>query len=42
LYISLVIFSTAILQVSKSFIGIESNEGLVIQLTSGLSPGPCL
>jgi len=42
LYISLVIFSPALLQVSKSLIGIECKEGLVIPLTSGLPPGPCL
>ena len=42
LYISFVIFSPAFLQVFKSFIGIECNDGLVIPLTSGLPPGPCL
>ena len=42
LYISFVIFSPALLQASKSVMGIECNEGLVIPLTSGLLPGPCL
>ena len=42
LYISSVIFLPAILHVSKSFIRIEYNDGLVIPLTSGLAPGPCL
>ena len=42
LYISFVIWLPAFLHVSKSFIGIECNEGLVIPLTSGLAPGPCL
>ena len=31
-----------LLHESKSFMGIECNEGLVIPLTSGLLPGPCL
>ena len=32
----------AFLQLSKFSIGIECNDGLVIPLTSGLPPGPCL
>ena len=42
LFQAFAIFSPAFLQVSKSFMGIECNEGLVIPLTSGLPPGPCL
>ena len=42
LNISFVIFSPAFLHVSKFFMGIECKEGLVIPLTSGLLPGPCL
>jgi len=42
LYISVVILSPALLQVSKSLIGIECKVGLVIPLTSGLPPGPYL
>ena len=40
--ISFVIFLPALLHVSKSFIGIECNEVLVIPLTSDLLPCPCL
>ncbi len=42
LNISFVIFSPAFVHVSKFFMGIECKEGLVIPLTSGLLPGPCL
>ena len=35
-------FLQYLLHESKSFIGIECMEGLVIPLTSGLLPGPCL
>ena len=42
LNISFVIFSPAFLHVAKFFMGIECKEGLVIPLTSGLLPGPCL